>query len=75
MQTGQNQHILPHNEGWQIKGDIHAKPTQVTGTRDEAIAVAKEIAREENSEVIVYEKNGAIKDREFFGKYPPEAEA
>ena len=41
---GKNQHVTPHNSGWQVKGAGNSKATAVTKTQAEAITIAKSIA-------------------------------
>ena len=71
---GKNQHVTPHPDGgWQVKGAGNCKATIRTNTQAEAIAVAREIARNQESELIIHGMNGRIRERDSYGNdpYPP----
>ena len=52
---GKNQHVTPHPDGgWQVKGAGNSKATIRTNTQAEAISVAREIARNQESELIIH---------------------
>lgn len=71
---GKNQHVTPHPDGgWQVKGAGNSKATIRTNTQAEAIAVAREIARSQESELIIHGMNGRIRERDSYGNdpYPP----
>ena len=72
---GKNQHVTPHPDGgWQVKGEGNSRATVRTDTQAEAIAVAREIARNQESELFVHGMNGRIRERDSYGndEYPPE---
>lgn len=72
---GKNQHVTPHPDGgWQVKGEGNSKATVRTDTQAEAIAVAKEIARNQESELFIHGMNGRIRERNSYGndEHPPE---
>ena len=71
---GKNQHVTPHPDGgWQVKGAGNSKATIRTNTQAEDIAVAREIARNQESELIIHGMNGRIRERDSYGNdpYPP----
>lgn len=71
---GKNQHVTPHPDGgWQVKGAGNSKATVRTETQAEAIAVAREIARNQESELFIHGMNGRIRERDSYGNdpYPP----
>ena len=72
---GKNQHVTPHPDGgWQVKGEGNSKATIRTETQAEAIAIAREIARNQESELFIHGMNGRIQERDSYGNdpYPPE---
>lgn len=72
---GKNQHVTPHPDGgWQVKGAGNSRATIRTNTQAEAIAIAREIARNQESELFVHGMNGQIRERDSYGNnpYPPE---
>jgi hypothetical protein len=70
---GKNQHVVPHPEGWAVKGEGNTKATVVTTTQQQAIDAAREIAKNQQSELLIHGKNGQIRDRDSYGNdpYPP----
>lgn len=70
---GKNQHVTPHDDGWQVKGEGNSKATSVTRTKQEAINTAREIAKNQGSELIIHGKDGKIQSKDSHGNdpYPP----
>lgn len=68
-----NQHVVPHQRGWAVKGAGNERATSVHQTQQEAIAAAKEIAQNQRSEMLVHGENGRIRERNSYGNdpYPP----
>lgn len=66
-----NQHVTPHPDGgWQVKGEGNTKATVRTTTQRDAIDRAREIARNQESELIIHRPNGKIRDKDSHGKDP-----
>ncbi|WP_162126403.1 DUF2188 domain-containing protein [Flavobacterium phycosphaerae] len=70
---GKNQHVVKHNEGWAVKGEGNTKATVVTTTQQQAIDAAREIAKNQQSELLIHGKDGQIRARDSYGNdpYPP----
>lgn len=68
-----NQHVVPHNSGWAVKGAGNQKATKVTSTQKEAINVARSIAKNQKSELLVHNTKGQIRQKDSFGNdnFPP----
>lgn len=58
-----NQHVVPHDEGWAVKGAGNEKYTAVYELQQDAIERAREIAINYGSSVIIHRKDGSIRDR------------
>jgi len=67
---GKNQHVVPHQDGWVVKGEGNSKATKVTDTQAEATKIAREIAINQESELLVHRKDGTIRDRNSYGNDP-----
>lgn len=68
---GKNQHVTPHpNGGWQVKAEKSERATKRTDTQKEAIDVAKSIAKNQKSELLIHGENGKIRDRDSYGNDP-----
>lgn len=71
---GKNQHVTPHpNGGWQVKGAGNKKATVITSTQSKAKNIARSIAINNKSELIVHGVNGRIREKNSYGNdlYPP----
>jgi hypothetical protein len=68
---GKNQHATPHPQGgWQVKGAGNSRATVRTDTQKQAITIAQQIARNQNSECFIHGKNGQIRARDSYGNDP-----
>jgi hypothetical protein len=62
-----HQHVVPHPEGWAVKGEGNERYTGVFEYQKEAIERAKDIAQNYGSDVIIHRKDGTIRDRMSYG--------
>lgn len=72
---GKNQHVTLRPDGdWQVKGEGNDKATAITNTQKDAIKIARDIAINQGSEVVIHGKDGKIRDKNSYGNdpYPPE---
>ena len=72
--ASRNQHVTRHSAGgWQVKGAGNSRATVRTSTQKEAIAVARSIAINQKSEVVIHGTNGQIRAKDSYGNdpYPP----
>ena len=68
---GKNQHVTLHKDGgWQVKGENNTRATIRTDTQTEAIQRAREIARNQESELFSHGGEGRIRERDSFGNDP-----
>jgi len=65
-----NQHVVPHEDGWAIKGEGNKRATKVTETKAKAVKVARELAKKNRSELIIHNRDGTISDKDSYGKDP-----
>lgn len=71
---GKDQHVTPHPDGgWQVKGAGNQKATVRTNTQAEAIQIARGIARNQESELVIHGQDGRIREKDSHGHdpYPP----
>lgn len=68
--AGKNQHVVPHEDGWAVKGEGNQRATSVHNTQQQAIDAARGIARNQNSELIIHRPNGRIRDKDSHGQDP-----
>ena len=62
-----NQHVVPSGKQWAVRGDGNSKKTRITQTQSEAIGIAREIARNQQSELVIHRKDGTIRDKDSYG--------
>lgn len=67
---GKNQHVVPNGNLWAVKGAGNGKATKIVDTQAEAIRIAKEIAVNQKSEVVIHRPNGQIRDKDSYGPDP-----
>lgn len=66
-----NQHVIPHPKGgWQVKGEKNSRATVITKTQSEAIKIARDIAINNHSEVVIHRTDGKIRDKNSYGNDP-----
>ena len=69
MLNNKNQHVTPHKDGgWQVKGAGNSRATVRTETQFEAIKIARGIAINNKSEVVIHGQNGRIREKNSYGK-------
>ena len=68
--ASKNQHVVPHQEGWAVKGAGNQRATSVHHTQQQAIDAAREIARNQQSELVIHRQDGRIRDKDSHGNDP-----
>ena len=68
--SGKNQHVVPHAGGWAVRGAGNSRVTSVHETQAQAITHAREIAQNQESEMLIHGRNGRIRERDSFGNDP-----
>lgn len=64
------QHIVPHPDGWTVKGEGNQRATSVHPTQREAIETARDIAGNQRSGLFIHGENGRIRERNTYGDAP-----
>jgi len=68
---GKNQHVVPTKDNrWGVRGEGNSRITKKTDNQSEAINVARDIARNQQSEVVIHRPNGQIRDKDSYGNDP-----
>lgn len=66
-----NQHVVPNGAGkWKVAGAGNSRATAITNTQKEAIKIARGIAINQKSEVVVHGENGRIRQKNSYGNDP-----
>lgn len=66
-------HVVPHEDGWAILRSGSEKPSHVLPTKHEAEQTAREISRNQGTELVIHRQDGTIERRDSHGNdpYPP----
>ncbi len=67
---GKNQHVVPKDNKWAVKGEKNDKITKLFDTQKDAIDYARDIAKNQQSELVIHRKDGTIRDKDSFGNDP-----
>ena len=69
----QNQHVVPHSNGWAVKTPNSERASRVFWTQKEATFYARERAQQNGSELFIHNREGKIRERNSYWKdpYPP----
>ncbi|MDP6067598.1 MAG: DUF2188 domain-containing protein [Alphaproteobacteria bacterium] len=65
-----NQHVVPHDEGWAVRGAGSQRATSLHPTQQEAIERGREVARNQETELLIHGRNGRIRERDSYGNDP-----
>lgn len=65
-----NQHVIPYQDKWAVRGEGNERLRSVHNTQSEAINIAREIARNQRSDVIIHRADGRIRERDSYGGEP-----
>jgi hypothetical protein len=68
---GKNQHVVPNNGRWGVRGEGNSRLTSTHDTQLAAINAAKPIAQRNNAGVVIHRPNGQIRDSDSYGNESP----
>lgn len=67
---GKNQHVVPHADGWAVRGERNDRASSVHDTQAQAIEAARQTAIRQGSEMLVHGRDGQIRERNSYGHDP-----
>jgi hypothetical protein len=67
---GKNQHVVPHDGGWAVRGEHNSRVTSIHGTQSAAIDAGRSIAQREHSELVIHGRDGRIREKDSHGRDP-----
>jgi hypothetical protein len=70
MAPKKNQHVVRREDGWAVRGERNTRDTSHHPTQADAIGAARDIARNQRSEVVIHDRQGRIRDRDSYGNDP-----
>lgn len=65
---GEDVHVLPHVKGWAVKKDKAKRASNVFNKKMEAVSRARNMAKKNNSSLIIHRKTGSIRSKISFTK-------
>ncbi|OXT01639.1 hypothetical protein B7H23_01315 [Notoacmeibacter marinus] len=68
--SGKNQHVVPHGDKWAVRGAGNDRVTSTHDTQEGARRAARQIAINQQSEVVIHRPNGEIRDKDSYGNDP-----
>lgn len=68
--SSKNQHVVPHKEGWAVKGEGKKRASSIHKTQQSAIQSARLVAKNQDSELFIHGESGQIRARDSYGKDP-----
>lgn len=68
-----NQHVVPRGNQWAVQSAGGERATRIVDTQREAIRIARGIAQNQGTELLVHGANGQIRSRDSHGNdsFPP----
>ncbi len=70
MKSKKNQHVIPADEKWAVRGENNSRRTKITKSKSEAVEHARKIAKNKKSELVIHNKDGKISDKDSYGNDP-----
>ena len=67
---GENQHVVPFGDQWAVRGEGNERRTSIHDTQRDAIDAARDIARNQQSELLIHGEGGQIRARDSYGNDP-----
>ena len=68
--AGRNQHVVPHNGGWAVRGAGASRVSSTHSTQSAATTAARSTAQRQQSELLIHGRNGQIRARDSYGNDP-----
>jgi hypothetical protein len=65
-----NVHVIPSESGWAVKKEGSSRASSVHGTKREAESAGRELARNQETELIIHGRDGRIRGRDSYGNDP-----
>lgn len=68
--SGKAQHVVPHGDKWSVRRSGASRASGVYQTQREAVSVARDLARNQGTELYIHGRDGRIRERDSYGKDP-----
>lgn len=64
------QHVVPNGSKWSVRRAGATKASGTFGTQAEAIARARDVAKNQKTELFIHGRDGRIRERDSYGTDP-----
>ena len=73
MSCKRNQHVVPRGSGWAVQGEGADRASGLFDNKTDATEAAREIARNQGTELVIHGRDGRIQSKDSHGHdpYPP----
>ncbi|QDT22419.1 MULTISPECIES: DUF2188 domain-containing protein [Gimesia] len=68
--TKKDYHVVPQGEGWALKRENAQRASSLHSTQADAITAGKELAKKQQTELVIHRPNGQIRDSDSYGNDP-----
>jgi hypothetical protein len=65
-----NQHVIPQNGKWIVKGEGNRRATRLAISRQTALEIARTIARRQGTDVVIHGRDGRVLTVDAYGSDP-----
>lgn len=65
-----NQHVVPNNGKWSVKGEHNSKATKTFDRQSDAISYGRTVATNQSGELVIHGRDGRIRNKNSFGNDP-----
>jgi hypothetical protein len=69
--VARNQHVVPRGREWAVVAEGSQRATRVAPTKREAREIARTIARNQGTDVLIHERDGRTYIEDIFGRATP----
>ena len=69
-QKKSSQHVVPKDKGWAVQRAGSSRATRVFKRQSDAIEAAKQIARNQGTELVIHRRDGRIREKNSYGNDP-----
>lgn len=70
MSTKRDQHIVPHQDGWAVRGAGAQRATETFDKKTDAVHRGREIAQHQGTELVIHGRDGQIQSKDSHGHDP-----
>jgi len=70
MSKGKNVHIVTHGDGWAARTENSKRVLKEFDTKAQATDYGRNVAKNQQSELVIHGLNGRIQDKDSYGNDP-----